>query len=145
MKHIVRFLSLVILISCNEKIVEQPENLIAKDKMVLILKDMAIVHAARNSNLQLLKDNGIEPTNYVFQKYKVDSLQFVESDKYYASLPLMYERIYEEVEGLLIEEKQKAKELKKINDSLKLAEKKAKDVVKKKPIKLPVRAKSDRQ
>ncbi len=129
MKHILLFTSIIFLVSCGEKLIEQPENLIARDEMVLILKDMAIVNAAKTTNIGILKDNGIDPTTYVLNKYNVDSTRFVDSDRYYASVPLAYESIYKEVESLLDEEKERLKDLKKINDSLKLLQREEKDLL----------------
>ena len=122
-KFTIILLGLMLLHSCAEKLIEKPENLIPRDKMVKILKEMTILNAAKGTNLGILKDNGIEPTTYVFQKFDIDSLQFVESDRYYASLPQEYEAIYKEVESLLEAQKERAEEIKKVNDSLKLLEK----------------------
>ncbi len=129
MKRVMLFASIVFLVSCGEKLIEQPENLIARNQMVLILKDMAIVNAAKSTNIGKLKENGIDPTTYVFDKYNVDSTRFVDSDRYYASIPLEYEGIYKEVESLLEEEKERLKELKERNDSLKLLQREEKDLL----------------
>ena len=94
--------------------------------MVLILKDMSIVNAAKGINIGMLKDNGIDPTNYVFNKYEIDSAQFVESNRYYASLPLEYEAIYTEINEIIEKEKTEIIELKKISDSLNLLERQSK-------------------
>jgi|SRR6056297_960317 len=122
----IAILVLFIVCSCGEKLIQEPDNLIPEDKMVQILKDMAIVNAAKSTNMGILKDNDVEPTSYVFEKYEIDSLQFVESDRYYASLPLKYEAIFTEVEAQLEEKKTYLDEQKKINDSLKLLESKRK-------------------
>lgn len=119
-------LILLLAYSCGEKLIEKPENLIPRDKMVLILKDMAILNAAKGVNLGILKDNGVEPTSYVLEKHDIDSALFVESDRYYASLPLEYEALYTEVEALLEEKRIQLEEENKIADSLKLLESKQK-------------------
>ena len=38
--------------SCAEELVEKPDNLIPEDKMVAIIKEMAIVNAAKATNLR---------------------------------------------------------------------------------------------
>lgn len=119
-KSIVLFFVIVIVVSCAEKLIEKPSTLIPKAEMVAILKDMAIFNAARTTNMVSLKENGIEPTEHIFEKYSIDSITFVENDRYYASQPLEYVRIYEEVEALLLKEKGEAEVQKKINDSLNL-------------------------
>jgi len=136
MKKAVLFILLVSFFACNEKLIEKPENLIPKDKMVMILKEMAIINAAKNTNRELLSDNNIEPTSFVFNKFKIDSVQFVLSDKYYASMPLEYESIYKKIDTLLFIEKEKLQAQKKEKDSLKNVErnalKKKEDSLKKK-------------
>lgn len=141
-KYIILLVSVIFTISCGEKLIEEPENLIPRKDMVLILKDMAIVNAAKGINMGILKDNGIDPTSYILNKYEIDSAQFVDSDRYYASLPLQYEGIYKEVEGLLDEEKIRLEELKKINDSLKLQKRKEVDLLKKDGVEIPAKTKN---
>ena len=104
---------------------DKPANLIPKEKMVLILNDLAIVNAAKVTNAQILRKHDIEPTTYIFTKYGVDSIQFVESDRYYASIPEEHEEIYTAVEAKLEAEKERITQAKKIKDSLKAAEAKA--------------------
>lgn len=101
---------------------EKPENLIPKDKMVLILEDLAVLNAAKSTNVAILRNYEIEPMAYVFSKYGIDSVMFMESDLYYASLPAEYEAIYTEVEARLEKEKSRVEEEKKVNDSLRLKE-----------------------
>jgi hypothetical protein len=122
-KSTIFFFVSILLFSCAEKLIKKPDNLIPRDKMVEILKEMTILNAAKSTNLGILKDNGIDPTTYVFEKFDVDSIQFVESDRYYASLPQKYEAIYKEVESLLEAQKKRVEEIKKINDSLKSLDK----------------------
>ncbi len=108
----------MVMVSCGEKLLEKPENLIPKGEMIKILKDLTIINSAKNTNIIVLNDYNFEPTSLVFSEYGVDSLQFVESDRYYASLPNEYESIYEALEKLLEEEKNVLSEAKKIKDSL---------------------------
>ena len=114
---------MLLLFSCAEKLIEKPDNVIPQDKMFLILKDMAIINAAKGTNLGKLKDNGVDPTTYVFEKYEVDSAQFVDSDRYYASLPIVYESIYKEVEASLENQRVQLEADKKEMDSLKMLKK----------------------
>lgn len=113
-------------LSCAEKLLEKPENLIAKDKMVAILNDLAILNAAKTTNVGVLKQNGVEPMQFIYTKYGVDSLQFVLSDRYYASLPEIHEEIYIAVEAKLQTETDRLTLEKKEQDSLKRIEKKLK-------------------
>ena len=116
-------LVMLLLFSCAEELIEKPENLIPQDKMVLIFKEMAIVNAAKGTNIGKLKDNGIEPTTYIFEKFEIDSTQFVDSDRYYASKPLLYETMYKDVESRLENQRIQLEAMKKEKDSLNLVKK----------------------
>lgn len=118
MKKVIFILFISLISSCAEKLLEKPNNLIAQDIMVEILNDLAILNAAKTTNVMVLKNHGIEPMPYVYSKYNIDSLQFVESDRYYASLPELHEKIYAEVTEKLEKEEERLKEEKKERDSL---------------------------
>lgn len=142
MKKIVIILLALVVVSCVEKLIEKPDNLIPRDKMIAVLKDMAILNAgkATKTNIRILKENGIEPTQFLFEKHDIDSTVFVESDRYYASLPLQYVSMYEEIEALLTKEKKLMDEAKKISDSIKVIElqklRKKNDSIKEIPVKI---------
>jgi len=110
----------VILISCGEKLMDKPEDLIPKEKMINILKDMAVLNSAKAIKITVFHDNKIKPTNFIFSKYGIDSLQFVTSDRYYASLPNEYEAMYLEIEKQLDAEEKEVIEAKRIKDSVEL-------------------------
>ena len=97
MKKIISILVLLIIISCVEKGMEKPENLISKDKMVDLLFDMHIANKTRNiKNLEKEKN-----TNYyaiISEKHKIDSTRFKESHAYYMYYIAEYEAIYKKLE-----------------------------------------------
>ncbi|SIP94462.1 DUF4296 domain-containing protein [Maribacter ulvicola] len=138
MKHLLFLVAIFLLVSsCTEELIEKPDNLIPEDKMVLIIKEMAIVNAAKATNLGKLRENGIEPTFFIFKKFEIDSAQFVNSDRYYASKPLQYENMYKKVESDLEKQRLQLEAEKKIRDSLNMVEKtKKKDIkiIKKDPV-----------
>lgn len=105
MRRIVFFIGCCLMVACNEKIVEPPEGLIPKEDMVHILYDLSLLNAAKNTNPEVLRDNNIETMDYLYKKYGIDSVLFVKSDLYYASIPSEYEGIYTDVEALLEETK----------------------------------------
>ncbi|NNG11032.1 MAG: DUF4296 domain-containing protein [Arenibacter sp.] len=111
----------IMLLSCNEKVVEKPENLIPEEKMISVLYDMAVINAAKNMNQDILLEYDIEPMAYIYSKHGVDSLQFVKSDLYYASNPSEYETIYTAVKDKLEKDEQYMEEHKKKMDSIKAA------------------------
>ncbi|MFH6603413.1 DUF4296 domain-containing protein [Maribacter algicola] len=125
------FITVVLTIcACGEKLMEKPEGLIPKEKMVAVLADMAIVNSAKGTNIGFFRDYDIEPTMFVFEKHGIDSVLFVTSDRYYASLPVEYEAIYTEVELLLTNWENELKETKKLGDSLRRIELESKQKLK---------------
>lgn len=88
----------ILAISCqNINKADKPDNLIPEDKMIDILTELSLVNAARNFNKQKLEDLGINPDEYIYNKYKIDSLQFERSSDYYADNYLQYDRMYDSV------------------------------------------------
>ncbi len=122
MKKLYASILIISLLSCNDNLLKKPDNLIPEDKMVEVLTDLAIVNAAKITNVAVLQDHDIEPMTYIFEKHEIDSLQFVESDRYYASLPIAYEKIYKKVESKLEKQAKVLEEEKKVTDSLRIIE-----------------------
>jgi hypothetical protein len=91
-------------------VIEKPENLIPRDKMVDILFDLSLINAGKAIDPIVMQESQIEPMSYVFSKYEIDSAQFVQSDLYYAAIPLEYEAIYEAVKERLEAEKARLQE-----------------------------------
>ena len=106
------FFFLILIYSCNEKVIEPPKNLIAQEKMEEILYDLALINAAKSINKSVLETYDIEVMPYIFTKYGIDSIQFVESDIYYASIPEQYEQIYSTVSSRLEKERRLLEEQK---------------------------------
>lgn len=90
-------ISTVLLTSCNSGIIEKPDNLIDEKKMVNIIYDLSVLEAIRLNNPASLEQRKINPTSYIYKKYKIDSLQFAKSDRYYAYDIQKYAGIYDEV------------------------------------------------
>jgi hypothetical protein len=98
MKKLLVFLTLgMLLLNCNSNTIEKPNNLLDEDQMVAILYDLYVVNAIKSSNINYIQEHNITSANYIFQKYKVDSLQFSQSDLYYASDIEEYEKMYQRV------------------------------------------------
>lgn len=111
MGRVLLFLCCLLACSCGKKLMEEPEQLIPREKMVDILYDMALLDAIDNSYPQTLEENDIRVMDFVFEKYGIDSLQFVQSDLYYASIPAEYQKIYEAVEDRLTQKRDSITEL----------------------------------
>lgn len=130
MKKLLFLLVFLMAVSCAEKVVEEPDNLIPKEKMIDILHDLAILNATKSTVGAKLDETGIDVMGFLYKKYQIDSTQFSESDLYYASLPLEYQAIYTEVETRL-DKRQKAMEeaTEKKNDSIRKANEKRSDSI----------------
>lgn len=120
---------LLFLGSCHEVIrPEKPKNLIAKDTMVQILAEAYLGNSARSITNKTLREKGIQIDSIIYSRFGVDSLQFAESNSYYASQVNDYIDLMRGVEALL-------KQQKKVVDSIYEIEKEAqlnrKDSIKK--------------
>ena len=124
MKYLFYILMLVSVMGCSSvDRPKKPENLIAKDKMSDIMYDLYILNAAKGVNRKLLELNGVMPLEYIYNKYAIDSLQFAESNTYYAFDMKVYTKIIEKVKGNLEKEKDFYEKIneedKKVKDSIK--------------------------
>lgn len=140
MKKVAVIVSLIFLFaSCTVKNeIQKPEKLIEKDIMEKILYDLALLQALKGYSPQELQKNSVNPKSYIYQKYKIDSIQFVENNKYYSSdieeYKLMYDRIIARIEkekkdvDAKINKDFKEKQ-QQITDSLKKVSKKKKSTV----------------
>ena len=96
-KLVTLFLLFAILISCQKPAVSKPDNLIDEEVMVDIMYDVSVLEAMKSQKAFVLEANKINPNTYIYKKYKIDSLQFANSDKFYASDIKKYKEIFEKV------------------------------------------------
>ena len=96
----ISFLLVIIftIFSCDKQFVEKPKNLIEEEKMIQILYDMALIDAIKTQNPNNLTIINVDENSYILKKYKIDSLQFSKSNKYYASNIDNYSKMYEKIE-----------------------------------------------
>ena len=116
-KYGIIFLLLLVLASCtSNSIYEKPKDLIPKDSMVLLLKDLYLAAAAKNvKNTQLQRRFSYVPL--VYAKYKIDSTRFQASNVYYTSKIDIYEPLFDEVLKILEAERTLYARQKKVRDS----------------------------
>jgi hypothetical protein len=102
-------LSLFVLIflftSCQDAMVKKPDNLIDEGKMIDIIYDLALIEGIKSQDY--LAGQSIKSNDYIYKKYKVDSIQFAKSTQFYASDVTKYKKMYTEVGKRIDENKAK--------------------------------------
>lgn len=119
MKHTTIFLIfMTLLASCSSNtIYDEPKDLIPKDSMVLLLKDLYLATSAKSIKNKK-QQKKISYTPLVYNTYKIDSLRFSTSNFFYTSKVDVYEPMLDQVMELLKKEQVFFKEAKKIKDSI---------------------------
>ena len=97
-KDFIYLISIFLFFSCNDFPLDQkPNNLINEETMEKILFEaimMDVMYTFSEKNPDFLELFGV---NYLYQKYGVDSIQLIQSDKYYSKNPRIYSKIYKKV------------------------------------------------
>ncbi len=120
MKKGISLLAILALLGCKEDLVKKPEHLIEKSKMMDIMYDLALLEAVKYQNPAILDSNQIRPKQFIYKKYKIDSLQLAQNNIYYAADYKNYKIMFESVVKRIANEK------KRVNSVIKLEEKKKK-------------------
>lgn len=87
---------LLLMMSCQSAQLDKPKNLIPEEQMVDIFYDLALLEAVR-SHQPATYERATNATRYVYDKYRIDSLQFVNSHAYYTQDLTKYRAMYEQV------------------------------------------------
>ena len=112
MRKIIPFLViLTLLVSCKDEVVQKPERLIDKDVMLDVMYDLAVLEAIKYQNPASLDTFKINSREYIYKKYKIDSLQFAKSNVYYASDYEDYKLMFEQITKRLDASKKSADSL----------------------------------
>ena len=90
------FISLFV-ISCSKNPVPKPDNLLDEEAMVDIIYDISILQATDGSMSYKLTEHNIKMNQYIFEKYKIDSITYRENQRYYAANARAYKKIYKKV------------------------------------------------
>lgn len=103
MKRLVPVFLLVLLFSSCQDIhkTPKPEDLIPEEKMENVLIEISLLYGARSYNKDLMKEKGINPNRFIYEKYGIDSVQFVRSNQYYSEHYKQYQEIYKNVKNRL--------------------------------------------
>jgi hypothetical protein len=85
------------LAACAKPAVEKPDNLIEEGKMVDIMYDLSLLESIKSQKPTAFETYHINPNTYIYKKYKIDSLQFAKSSRYYATDLEKYKAMYDKV------------------------------------------------
>jgi len=136
-KIVLPFLAvLTILASCKKEIVKTPDHLLEKKEMVNIMYDLSLLGSIKIQNPSSLDTFKINPNEYIYKKYKIDSTQFAQSNIYYAADYKEYKNMYEQVKSRLDKNKS-------LTESLIMVKKKKALLIEKKKKKLKVKRDAD--
>lgn len=104
---------------CNNSIKKpkRPDNLIPKEKMADIMYDAYLLNSAKGINKIKLEESGLFPEKYIFEKYQIDSLQFANSNNYYAYDTKTYESIIKRIKERIESDKKKYEALDQIEEA----------------------------
>ena len=103
LKSILVLLLIITYTSCQDvKKPEMPTDLISQDIMVDILTDVYISNASRNVNNKLIRKRNLHLDSIIYNKYEVDSLQFVLSNAYYSSDLKTYGKLLSQAKDRLV-------------------------------------------
>lgn len=134
MKEIITIVVLCFLFtSCKNEVLQEPKKPISKEVMADIMYDLAILEAIKFQNPVSLDTLKINSRDFIFKKYKVDSLQFVENNAYYAANYEEYKQMFDQVTTRL-EQKLKATDMLIANKQKKIRAEKLKKLRAKKKV-----------
>ena len=110
---------------------KKPDDLISQDKMVDVIVDMSLLNSAKGVNKRLIENQNLDLKAFIYEKHNIDSLQFAESNTYYANRIDDYNVIYAKVKDSLTTLKDKyatierdEKKVKRRKDSIRRAKRK---------------------
>ncbi|MGB0879334.1 MAG: DUF4296 domain-containing protein [Polaribacter sp.] len=118
MKNYCLFFCVFALVSCTSNtIFKAPKDLIPKDTMRLLIQEMMIASSAKSiKNINLEKKISYMP--FVYDKFKIDSVRFQNSNFYYMTKIDVYQEIFTDAKTALQKKKEELSNLKKRLDSI---------------------------
>ncbi len=101
MKKIALLVSLIFCISsCINETIKAPKKIIERDQMIEILYDLSVLEALKSQTMGG-QTTYPKPFELIKEKYKIDSLTFVQNTQFYASDLEDYKKLYAEVKKKL--------------------------------------------
>jgi hypothetical protein len=104
MKNAVFFLVVIMLfLGCKEETVKEPDHLIDKEVMQNIIYDLSLLEAIKYNEPNTTENYRVNPKEFIYKKYKIDSVQFAQNNVYYASdfdeYKAMYDSVVKRIDG----------------------------------------------
>lgn len=97
MKQLLFLFVALFVASCSKNPVPKPDNLLDEETMVDIIYDISILQATDGSMPNKLIENNIKMDQYIFDKYKIDSITYRQNQLYYAGDARKYKKLYKKV------------------------------------------------
>ena len=117
MKRLTLLSLLLLLISCATRMMEPPEYLIEESVFADILYDIALLKAVHSTSPATLENQGILIMPYVLEKYQIDSVQLLNSNKYYSTLGTTYLALFDSIEARLEQKSDLIDSLRRLEDA----------------------------
>jgi hypothetical protein len=130
---------LIIFTACENGLVKKPKRLIEREKMVDIMYDLSLLEAMKVEQSSLMDSVKYTANQYIYKKYKIDSVQFSHSNIYYAADYKEYEKMYNQIKVRLENEKKQVEVLIKDKAKRAMLKAKAKKKLKEKKLKDSIR------
>ena len=111
-KNYIFIVLITLTISCKQE--TKPNHLIEKEVMVNIMYDLSILQALRYQNPTSIDSFQINARDFVYKKYRIDSLKFAQSNVYYSTNNEQYKEMFNQVVGRINKEKAAADSLIKV-------------------------------
>lgn len=103
MRTLIALVIIVMFSGCQDvKRPQKPDDLIAKPKMVDVLTEAYLISAARNYDLRLIRNKGVQLDSLIYTMFQIDSVQFAKSHSFYTADLNEYNDMLEEVKERLL-------------------------------------------
>jgi len=86
---------------CATELIAKPDNLIPEKQMIGIQVDLGLMEVIQKQYRGEIRNDSLLGLPYIYQKYKIDCLQLLNSEAYYAQNPKKYARIYLQIKHVL--------------------------------------------
>ena len=107
MKKLIVLSLSMLLFACGSNELEKPDPLLNEKQMENILYDVSLLQAVKSISPSVLDSNKVDPKNYIYKKYDIDSVTFAKNHTYYAANLEQYEKIQKRIVERLKQNKEK--------------------------------------